>query len=183
MKKYKCFLLTALIVLLDQVTKLLVVARIPLYSIAWSFGGPEKDFFRLVHVTNLGAAFSLGVNLPPVLRVIVIIIIPLLALVGATWYLIGSKVLTEVQRWCLAAAIGGGTGNQIDRLFRPAGVVDFLDFRFYGIFGMERWPTFNVADSSVVIAVCILVVSMLLQDIRNRRDGDLPLKGSSKARE
>ena len=42
-------------------------------------------------------------------------------------------------------------------------MVDFIDVKFYGLFGMERWPTFNVADSAVVVCGILLVVSFLIQ--------------------
>ena len=51
-------------------------------------------------------------------------------------------------------------GNIIDRIFRPEGVVDFISAKFYGILGFERWPTFNAADSSVVVCGIILVVTL-----------------------
>ena len=56
----------------------------------------------------------------------------------------------------------GGLGNYVDRIFRPAGVVDFLDFKFFGIFGLERWPTFNVADATVVVTGILLFISFLI---------------------
>jgi len=43
--------------------------------------------------------------------------------------------------------------------------VDFIDVRFYGIFGWERWPTFNFADASVVVC-CILLFITLLIDMK-----------------
>jgi signal peptidase II len=58
--------------------------------------------------------------------------------------------------------IGGGIGNIIDRIFRTDGVVDFVSVKFYGLLGMDRWPTFNVADSSVVVCFLILLVTMLI---------------------
>ena len=58
------------------------------------------------------------------------------------------------------------SGNIIDRIFRPQGVVDFIDVKFFGIFGLERWPTFNVADASIVVCGIILIVSFFLT-IRN----------------
>jgi signal peptidase II len=61
----------------------------------------------------------------------------------------------------VAGIIGGGIGNIIDRIFRPAGVVDFISVKFYGILGMERWPTFNIADSSVVVCCLLLLVTIL----------------------
>lgn len=57
--------------------------------------------------------------------------------------------------------LGGGVGNIIDRIFRPLGVVDFIDVRFYGLFGLERWPTFNIADSAIVVGGILLIISLL----------------------
>jgi len=85
------------------------------------------------------------------------------------FYLMKGKDLTDGQRWTLAAVVGGGLGNQIDRIFRPDGVVDFLDFKFYGLFGLERWPTFNVADATLVVSSIILVILLYLQEARLRK--------------
>jgi len=41
-------------------------------------------------------------------------------------------------------------------------VVDFVSVKIYGLFGMDRWPTFNVADSSVVICCILLFISILI---------------------
>jgi signal peptidase II len=78
------------------------------------------------------------------------------------WYYFKSDEFTQLQRWAAAGIIGGGLGNIIDRIFRPDGVVDFVSVRLYGLFGFERWPTFNVADSSVVVCCIILLISILI---------------------
>jgi signal peptidase II len=67
---------------------------------------------------------------------------------------------------CEIGIIGGGFGNLIDRFFRPDGVVDFIDVKFYGLFGLERWPTFNVADSAVVVCGSLLFISMLFFSVK-----------------
>jgi len=150
----------------DQITKILVEKLIPLYTIAWSFAG---DFFRLIHVKNLGVAFSMGNGFSDALRVVLFIVVPLLVLSAVGVYLIRGKDLTNGQRWILAAIIGGGMGNQIDRVFRPTGVVDFLDFKFYGLFGLERWPTFNIADASLVISSILLIILLIRQELQMRK--------------
>ena len=66
--------------------------------------------------------------------------------------------------------IGGGIGNIIDRFFRAEGVVDFIDVKFFGIFGLERWPTFNVADAAVVVCGIILIVSFLITICKEKKD-------------
>ena len=152
-------LLTGTIVLLDQITKLIIVRTIPLNTIGVSLGG---DFFRIIHVRNLGAAFSIGDSLVPFLRVIIMIIVPVIVIIAVIVFLVRSEELSTLQRWLLAGIAGGGIGNVFfDRIFRPLGVVDFLDFKFYGLFGMERWPTFNIADMSTVICG-ILLMGILL---------------------
>ena len=49
------------------------------------------------------------------------------------------------------------------------GVIDFIDVKFYGIFGLKRWPTFNVADSAVVVCGIMLVISFIVAVIKGRK--------------
>ena len=167
MNKYKYFLLSAGLLLADQITKFLVVRNIPVYTVAWNLWG---DFFRLIHVRNQGVAFSMGSGFPDFLRVILFIILPMIILSGVAVYLVRGKDLTEGQKWALAGIVGGGFGNQIDRIFRPEGVVDFLDFKFYGLFGLERWPTFNIADASLVVCSILLVLLLFKQEFSLRKE-------------
>jgi len=151
--------LSAGVVLLDQLTKLVVILTIPLNTGKWVI----RDFFRLVHVRNPAIAFSIGRNLPAGTQRTLFSLLPLLVvLVLLAYYLFTKDPLTKFQKWCFGALVGGGLGNYVDRIFRPDGVVDFLDFKFYGIFGLERWPVFNVADMSVVITGILLFVSFLI---------------------
>ena len=76
---------------------------------------------------------------------------------------------TKLQRWAIMGIAGGGFGNLIDRFFRAEGVVDFIDVKFYGLFGMERWPTFNVADSAVVVCGILLVISFIVTSINESK--------------
>lgn len=80
-----------------------------------------------------------------------------------------NKDFTGVQRWAICGIIGGGIGNIIDRFFRAEGVIDFIDVKFYGIFGLKRWPTFNVADSAVVVCGIMLVISFIVAVIKGRK--------------
>lgn len=160
---YAPLLLTLFIVILDQITKAIVVRTIvPIYE-----GGRIIEVFgevvRLIHARNPGIAFSIGDGLPPAVRVVLFIVVPLLAMAGIGVYAWKSEEFSPLQRWFVAGILGGGIGNIIDRIFRPAGVVDFLDVKFYGLFGLERWPTFNVADSSVVVCGILLVLSMFIE--------------------
>jgi signal peptidase II len=159
-KRYLPFLLTLGIVLLDQFTKYLVVKNIPVGTIAKEYFG---DFLWICHVRNTGAAFSLGAEGSVFMRIVVLILVPIALMVLVGYLVATSKdYLTKAQRWFAAGVLGGGLGTIIDRIFRfDTGVVDFISVKFYGILGMERWPTFNVSDSCVVIFVILLAISMI----------------------
>ena len=147
------------IILLDQLTKAWIVRNWPQQGtlIKDVF---ENGFLQIYHVRNKAIAFSLGYNLPEQIKPVLFIILPLIVLGLLVLYYFKSPDFTRLQRWATAGVIGGGLGNIIDRIFRPDGVVDFISVKFYGIFGWERWPTFNFADSSVVICCLILLASM-----------------------
>lgn len=152
------FSLCALVIILDQLTKFLVAKNIVPYTILWSW---FDGLIRIVHVRNLGVAFSMGQGWPLFLRKFVFSVIPLLVILYVIRIYFKSEELTNVQRWCVCGIIGGGIGNLIDRIFRPNGVVDFIDVKFFGIFGLDRWPTFNVADAAVVVCGSILIISLI----------------------
>lgn len=157
--------LAAAIILVDQLTKLLITLTVRPWSVGVSFLG---DFFRIVRVYNPGIAFSLGSNLADSVRGVLFALMPLIILCIVVVVYFRSEDLSRFQRWNVAGIVGGGIGNLLDRFFRPEGVLDFLDFKFYGLFGFERWPTFNVADSSVVICGVLLLASLFMT-VRNER--------------
>ena len=136
--------------------KAFIVKNIPVFTIGYSFFG---DFLRIVHVANTGVAFSMGDSMPFILRRICFGIIPLVVIVMVIVVYLRNDDFNSLQRWAICGVLGGGLGNIIDRFFRAEGVVDFIDVKFYGLFGLERWPTFNVADSAVVVCGILLVIS------------------------
>jgi signal peptidase II len=158
------FLLSIAIILVDQLTKLAIARLIPAGRIAWTAFG---DFFWLVHQKNTGAAFSIGDSMPEFDRVTILIVMPLALLAGLSIYMLKTDELSGIQRWAVGGIIGGGLGNISDRIFRPEGVIDFLSFKFYGLFGLERWPTFNVADSAVVVCGILLVFAGFFMPVLN----------------
>jgi len=152
------FSLTAFVILADQIVKAVIVKIKPETGLIKDVF--NNGFFWIWHVRNKAIAFSLGENLPEAIRPVMFVIVPLLVLAFLVWYYFKSDEFTLVQRWAAAGIIGGGLGNIIDRIFRPDGVVDFISVNIYGILGMQRWPTFNIADSSVVVCCILLLVSM-----------------------
>jgi signal peptidase II len=151
--------LSAGIIVIDQIVKIIIMRVVPKGRFIPVIG----DFFRITFVQNLAMAFSIGRGMPQGTQRIVFGLLPLVVVVLITlYYLFTRDEFSGFQKWCFGALIGGGLSNYIDRLFRPAGVVDFLDFKFYGIFGLERWPTFNLADATVVVSIILLAISFLI---------------------
>ena len=151
---------------MDQVTKIIVSLSLP-------YGRPVKiinEFLRFTYVKNTAIAFSLGYGLPETAQRIIFLVLPLVVIIILfSYFLLGRDINTK-QRWIIGAIIGGGISNYIDRIIRPDGVIDFIDFKFYGIIGFERWPTFNLADASVVVAGVILLISFLRDEIRRKKN-------------
>jgi signal peptidase II len=162
------FSLTAFIILADQIVKAIIVKIKPETGLIKDVF--NNDFIWIWHVRNKAIAFSLGENFPQAIRPFVFVIVPILVLGFLVWYYLKSDEFNSIQRWAVAGIIGGGLGNIIDRIFRPDGVVDFISVNIYGLFGMSRWPTFNIADSSVVVCCILLLVTMFFT----------PEKGSKK---
>jgi signal peptidase II len=158
LKKALPFSLTVLVILLDQITKACIAGNWPVGTMITDVF--NNDLLRIYHVRNKVIAFSLGTGLPETVRPFLFVILPVAVLGFLCFFYWKSDEFTGVQRWAIAGIVGGGLGNLIDRVFRPEGVVDFISVKFFGILGFERWPTFNIADSAVVICVLIWLVSM-----------------------
>ena len=142
-------LVTALAILVaDQVTKALVVSNLAVGQKAQLLG----DVVEIWHAQNRGAAFSLFQG-----GTIVFLVVSVLS-IGMVAYFYRS--LRDRSPWLhlvLGIVLGGTLGNFTDRL-RQGYVTDWLSI---GI-GDTRWPTFNVADSSVVVGIGILVIYLFL---------------------
>ena len=153
-KSARWFAAAAAIVLLDQLTKWLVLAR---------FAPGERleltSFFNMVLVFNKGAAFSFlagasGWQTPVFATISTVAAIVLTVLILRH---------TANRMLCasLASILGGALGNLWDRLLWGH-VVDFLDFHAAG----WHWPAFNVADSAITIGAGLLILESFA-----RRDG------------
>jgi len=160
------FVLAPLVMLADQLVKLAVLRWLPRGRLVPVIG----DFVRLVLVRNTAIGFSIGRNLPEALQRPLFITLNLAVVALVVLYSLFTRdTLTTFQRWCLAAVAGGGLGNNIDRIFRPGGVVDFVQMKVFGLFGMEYWPVYNLADATLVVSGILLVISFLLP--QKKKDG------------
>ncbi|MFC1978587.1 signal peptidase II [Chloroflexota bacterium] len=136
------YIVAALVVFFDQISKLLVRIYIPLGSSV-----PEEGFFRFTYVTNSGGVWSLFQGHLNVL--IVLSFVSMAAVLFCVFYF--------AYRWrtisiALGLILGGIIGNQIDRLWLRQ-VTDFIDW--------GTWPVFNIADSAGVIGVAVIVVFLV----------------------
>jgi signal peptidase II len=163
-KKLLPLILTFVIIVLDQITKALVVKFLPVGKPLDLLG----SFLRFTHVRNNAVAFSMGSSLPDTARFILFAVIPLIVIILVYFFYFKTNDFTYFQRWIVCGILGGGLGNLIDRFFRPNGVVDFVDFKWFGLntklsfFSWNRFPTFNVADMAVVICAILLVISYIV---------------------
>lgn len=172
-------ILSVAVIILDQLSKFLVVRFIPRLSFPYTEGiiPVLGDALRLIHVRNNAVAFSLGSSLPQNVRSVLFAFLPLIVIVLVYIIYFRNNDFTNLQRWSICGILGGGIGNLIDRFLRPEGVVDFIDCVFFGsIKGVswpvkgplkwlswERWPTFNVADSAVVVCGILFIISFIMQ--------------------
>jgi len=145
-------LLAALVVVADRCSKLWIVHHInPGYAIPVIPG-----VFRLTHVLNTGAAFSLFDSASPILvrnSLIAFSIIAVIIVLAMLWRTGRELSLTGIA---LALILGGAVGNLYDRL-RFSHVVDFLEVHIVHY----HWPDFNIADSCIVIGACLLLIEIL----------------------
>lgn len=162
-KKLLPFILTAVVIILDQVTKAWIATTPLMYA------GVEDNLVNIVHVINPGVAFSMGAGFSDTARRLLFILVPLVVIGLVIVVYFRNKDFSQLQRWSICGIIGGGLGNLIDRIFRSEGVIDFIDVKFFGLFGLERWPTFNIADAAVVICGILLIISFVIAVIKGRK--------------
>ena len=147
------FLLWSLLVIvLDQLTKYLVVANIPLNEVGCSV----TPFFSIVHVLNEGAAFSLLADKSGWQRFFFMGI----AIVVCLVLLICLLRTSRNRKWtnfAVALVIGGAIGNFIDRVLWSH-VIDFLLFYIRTDSFFYAYPAFNVADIAVCVGAAILII-------------------------
>ncbi len=147
-KYYRLIVVAGIIILLDQVTKLIVLDKMPLFHNIPVISG----FFNLTHIHNPGGAFGFLSTQTSNIQRLLFLFVSSLA-IGLIFYFY--KKTPREQIWLstgFALVLGGAIGNLIDRI-RLGKVVDFLDFYI----GDWHWPAFNVADSAVSIGMLIFL--------------------------
>jgi signal peptidase II len=144
----------AAVIVLDQVTKSLAVNGLAHGAV--HLIGP----LSLELSYNTGAAFSIGAGLTLPIIVIAFVLVLLLA-----WFARGTP--SALAAAATGLILGGALGNLADRLFRghSGAVVDFIHLNFWP-------PTFNVADSAIVIGTVALLIEIARASRRQGRVSD-----------
>jgi signal peptidase II len=192
-------LVFATAVIADQATKFLAVDRLTLafqrqgaatvpekarvfYSLRYLEGLAKapytvwKPVWRMNYVENPGAAWGLGRGMSETTRNGFFMLVSVAAVGFILYYY---RRLSDRQRYmqiALALVLSGAVGNFIDRLARRY-VIDFVEWHWWNRPDL-RWPTFNVADSLIVIGVALL---MLHPGQKKRSPVAVELGGNRKA--
>jgi len=145
--------IVVLVVVLDQITKWLVLSQLPLYHAVEVIPG----FFNLTHIRNPGGAFGFMATGSQGVRNLLFVGVSVAAMGLIAYFYRSTPKSHPFLASSLAMIFGGAVGNLIDRL-RFGEVVDFLDFYI----GSAHWPAFNVADSAITIGITVFVAHVLL---------------------
>jgi signal peptidase II len=140
------------IFLLDRWTKWIVSHRIALFDSVTVIPG----CFKITHLRNKGAAFSLFADAPETWRIATLVIFSLIAMSIVLVLLVKSSERLSVQGTALALILGGAVGNLWDRVIH-GWVTDFI----LVYWKQWEWPAFNVADSAICVGAALLVGEML----------------------
>lgn len=157
------------VVLVDQATKLWAVASLTGQPPVKVFG----DFLMFTLVYNEGGAMGTRIGPSTYYLIMALVVLPFV------FYYIFHNRHTTAMSLPLAFIAGGAIGNLIDRI-RLGQVVDFIDVDFFNIsigsFQLDRWWTFNVADSAISCSIVFLIIHMFFQHKEPRPNGQTPLQ-------
>jgi signal peptidase II len=158
------FVLALAVLVLDQATKVLVHA--------WLAAHPPvtvvPNLLNLAYSRNRGGLFGYFGEVGDPWRSILLTLLPLLAVLLVSIFIARGRDMDRPSLAGLGLILGGAVGNLVDRVVRGE-VVDFLDLyvawtpmadRLRGWFGTNHWPTFNLADTAIVIGALTLAFSI-----------------------
>lgn len=154
-KKDKIYLLSFIVLLLDQMIKFMVTKNMQvLESIS-----VIPNFFQIHYIQNEGAAWGILNN-----QTLVLTLIGAIALILLNRYLQKETTFTKVAVLGYGLLMGGMMGNLIDRILHNH-VIDYLDFNIFGY----AFPVFNLADIGIVIGILLLLYEMIRSELNEHR--------------
>ena len=151
-RRWKAYGVAAAVFTLDRLTKRIVENRFSFFDSYKVIPG----FFEIVHTENRGVAFGMLSGAAPGWPSVLLSVLTAAAVVAVSAVLWKARRLDQRSLWGLALILGGAAGNVADRLAWGR-VTDFLLFYI----GQYQWPTFNLADSAIVIGSGLVALDAL----------------------
>jgi signal peptidase II len=148
----KAYALAGAVFALDRLTKWIIERRVSFFDTYKVIPG----FFDIVRSQNRGVAFGIFNESTSEWRTVLLVVASMAAVVLVTVMLWNARRLDRWSIWGFALILGGAAGNVFDRILWGR-VTDFLLLYI----GDYQWPTFNVADSAIVVGSCLLLVDLL----------------------
>ena len=139
-----------LTIAVDQISKIIVRT----YVVPSERSNIIGTYFTLHNVENVGAFLGMGSDLSPLLKLILLLILPIVVLSFVTYHIFKDKSLDKVSVFAFASIIGGGIANVFDRVVYGS-VTDFFHIDLGGVF---RTGIFNMADLSVTTGMILLLM-------------------------
>ncbi|MDE6732944.1 MAG: signal peptidase II [Oscillospiraceae bacterium] len=168
---YIWLLISAVLVGIDRLTKWAVVTNMEPSDTIHLIKIGDTEVLNLYYTLNNGAAFSRLSG-----KTLFLIIITSLVILWLLFLMISKKVHRPVYLASISLILGGGIGNLIDRIFNSGLVVDFIDVRII------NFPIFNFADICAVCGAGLLLLTVIVDEIREHKRKKLE-KASSEAEE
>jgi signal peptidase II len=170
------FLIAAGLLVADQTTKILA------HRFLRGAGSIEvlPGWVNLWYSRNAGGLFGYFADWSEPWRMLLLTALPVVAIVLIGRFILQTAEEDRLTLGGLALILGGAVGNLIDRALRGE-VVDFLDVyassprlagRLVDWFGTAHWPTFNLADSGIVVGAGRLLLNLLRPGAQRAGAGD-----------
>ena len=155
-KYTKLVVISGMVVILDQITKFLILKNLPLFHSTTVIPG----FFNITHILNPGGAFGFMAHQNSHFRSLLFLLASSIAICFIYFFYKNVSKTQPLLASGLALIFGGAVGNLIDRV-RFGKVVDFLDFYI----GSHHWPAFNVADSAITVGITVFMFHLLFKKL------------------
>ncbi|APY01196.1 signal peptidase II [Lacinutrix venerupis] len=153
MKKNRTLFIILIIIFniaLDQISKFWIRANVTPGSQSEILG----DYFTLHNVENSGAFLGLGSDFSPILKIVLLNVLPIIVLTLVLFHIFRDKTLDKFSLIGFCCIIGGGIANLYDRVVYGH-VTDFWHIDLGGVF---RTGIFNLADVSVMVGMGLLIL-------------------------
>ena len=159
------FITAVAVFVLDRITKEFIKVHLSLWDARTIIPG----LFNIVHTENPGIAFGMLSDLANPWRNLILIgfSLAVLAIISTILLRLGNQ--GQLLRMGLALVMGGALGNLFDRIVHGT-VTDFVEVHV----GQHYFPAFNVADSSITIGACLLLLDMWYSKERRSQTASIP---------